>query len=108
MNWEPLYDKIIVRRDKAPEVLSLEANIVAAEKYKQQQNAGVVVATGVGRVDVASSRVTRLLVEPGDRVLFSRFAGTPVDPDDPDTIVLREDELLAFERSEDRQKRESE
>jgi chaperonin GroES len=94
MDWEPLYDKIIVRRDRAAEVLK---GLAVPDTAQKDQNSGTVLKVGIGRLDTTSSRVTKLLVRPGYRVLFGRFSGTPLDPDDPDTIVLREDELLAFE-----------
>ena len=92
-NWKPLYDKIIVLRDAAPEIIG---TLAVPDAAKQDQNAGTVLATGIGRLDPGSSRVTNLLVQVGHRVLFGKFSGIALDPDVPDIIVLREDELLAY------------
>lgn len=94
-DWIPLYDKIIVERDPAPEVIG---SMTVPDMAKRKQTAGTVIRAGQGRLDVAGSKVTKLLVQEGDRVLFSQFAGVALDPDVPDIIVLREDELLAYVR----------
>lgn len=92
-DWKPLYDKIIVRRDPPPAVIG---TLAVPDAAQQDQNAGTVLEVGIGRLDPGSSRVTNLLVHPGYRVLFGKFSGIALDPDVPDVIVLREDELLAY------------
>jgi co-chaperonin GroES (HSP10) len=96
-DWMPLYDKIIVRRDAAPEIIGA---MVVPDAHKKDQNAGTVLRVGIGRLDPGTSRVTTLLVGVGFRVLFGQFSGIALDPDAPDVIVLREDELLAYQEPE--------
>lgn len=97
-DWNPLYDKIIVRRDPAPAEIR---GLAVPEQAKKAQTAGTVQKVGIGRIDVGAGRATALTVRPGDRVLFSPFSGQPLDPEEPDLVVLREDELLAYCRGGD-------
>lgn len=92
-DWNPLYDKIIVQRDAAAEVIG---SLAVPDAAKKRQTAGTVLKTGLGRIAADGSKATALVVKPGYRVLFSEFSGMPLDPDEPDIVVLREDELLAY------------
>lgn len=88
--WEPLYDKVAVRRDPSPEEIS---GLAVPDAHRKQQNTGTVLRVGGGRwID---GNLYPLTVFPGCRVLFSAFAGVPMEGDE-DTIILREDEILAF------------
>lgn len=91
--WSPLYDKIIVKRD--PKKVSV-GRFAVPDAHQEEQNTGTVLAVGDGRwIDGALYPLT---VHPGMTVLFSKFAGIPIDGDVPDLLVMREDELLAYKR----------
>lgn len=93
MTWTTLYDKIIVRRRPAPVAI---AGIEVPEAHREKQNVGTVVTVGRGRP--GPNGLQGLIVRPGDEVIFSKFAGTPLEGDDPDLLILREDEVLAYSR----------
>lgn len=93
MDWKPLYDKIVVRRDAPDEKLS--AQVVAAEAYQKRKHRGVVEAVGEGRICIDGS-ILALTVKVGDRVLFGQHAGVDLEEEGKDLVMLREDELLAF------------
>lgn len=96
MDWKPLYDKMIVRRD--PPEAEYAPGLVVADAHKQQQNVGTVVEVGAGRwIDGILLPMT---IQPGHRVLFSKFAGHELLGGDRDLIVLREDEILAYAKPE--------
>lgn len=91
MDWKPLYDKMLVRRD--PPETEYAPGLVVADAHKQQQNVGVVVEVGAGRwVDGILLPMT---VTPGMRVIFSKFAGHEL-AGARDMVILREDEILAY------------
>ncbi len=94
MQWQCLYDKLIVRRAAAKEEFA--PGIVAPEAHRKAQNTGTVVATGIGRLVAGSVSPVPLTIRVGMVVLFSAFAGVPLEGEDPDLIILREDEILAF------------
>lgn len=88
--WEPLYDKVLVRRDPAPEEIS---GLAVPDAHRKQQNTGTVLRVGNGRwID---GNLYPLTVWAGCRVLFSRFAGVELENDE-NVIILREDEILAY------------
>jgi chaperonin GroES len=92
--WKTLYDKIIVRR--APAATHL-AGFEVPEAHREKQNIGTVVTVGAGRF-TSSGELVPLVVAAGDEVLFNKFAGVPLEGEDPDLLVLREDEILAYRR----------
>lgn len=92
MDWQPLYDKLIVRRDPAESETA--GGLAVPDAHQKQQHIGTVVKAGEGRwVD---GILLPLIIAPGMRVLFSKFSGTELTADEPDLIVLREDEILAW------------
>lgn len=96
LDWNPIYDKLIVRRD--PPKQEYAGGLAVAEVHQQQQHIGTVLKAGQGRwVD---GLLLPLTITPGMRVLFSKFSGTELTADEPDLIVLREDEILAYSAPE--------
>lgn len=95
MDWSPLYDKLIVRRAPAPTHL---AGFEVPEAHREKQNVGTVTKIGSGRI--SATGLAPLLIAAGDEVLFNKFAGLPLEGDDPDLLVLREDEILAYRRTD--------
>jgi len=93
MEWNCLYDKLIVRRRPAVEQVG---TLAVPEAHRKAQNVGTVVATGSGRLVAGNANVVPLTIKVGMSVLFSAFAGVPLEGEDPDLLILREDEILAF------------
>jgi chaperonin GroES len=92
VDWNPIYDKLIVRRD--PPEAETASGLAVPDAHQKQQHIGTVLKTGQGRwVD---GILLPLTVQPGMRVLFSKFAGTELAASEPDVIVIREDEILAY------------
>lgn len=88
----PLYDKIIVRRDaEKTHLQGMEIPDAAREK----QHRGVILKVGAGRP--SPNGLQKLILRPGMEVLFQRHSGLPLDEDeDPNVIVMREDEVMAY------------
>jgi co-chaperonin GroES (HSP10) len=97
MDWIPLYDKIIVKRDPPDETLG-EGTLAAADAFRKPKNRGTVVCVGKGRIS-PSGLLMSLMVQPGDRVLFGQHSGIDIEESAKDHVMLREDEVLAFQRS---------
>lgn len=85
MDWKVLHDKVLVKRDEA---LTEKGGLAVAEKFQRKQSQGTVIGVG--------STVTT--VTRGDRVKFTAFSGIPLDEDDESVVILREAELLAYQR----------
>lgn len=93
MDWLCLHDKVIVRRRPADEQIGA---VVVPDAHRKAQNVGTVVAVGTGRLVAGNLVPLPLTIAPGMTVLFSAFAGVPLEGDDPDLVILREDEILAY------------
>ena len=95
LKWEPLYDKVLVRRHKPKEFHDADGKLQVPETSQQAQNVGTVVAVGGGRLNLQYGNTIPLTVAIGMEVLFGKHAGTDME-DEPDLVMLREDELLAY------------
>lgn len=93
MEWKPLYDKLLVRRNPAPEAIGL---VVVPDEAKHPQSVGEVLATGEGRLSVKDGSICALRIGIGFHVMFSEFSGTKVPELGEDLVLLREDEILAY------------
>ena len=93
LDWNCLYDKLIVRRRPADEVVG---SVVVPEAHRKAQNVGTIVAVGTGRLVAGNAFPIPLTLKVGDTVLFSAFSGVPLEGEEPDLVILREDEILAF------------
>ena len=61
---------------------------------KEKPQEGKVVAVGTGRVLDSGERVA-LEVSVGDRIIFSKYAGTEVKYEGTEYLVVRENDILA-------------
>jgi len=94
-DWEPLYDKVIVRRHKPKETYDASGTIAVAEQHQKAQNSGEVVAVGSGRLNLQYGTTIPLKVIVGHEVLFGKHSGIDME-DDPGLVMLREDEILGL------------
>ncbi|MEQ1505094.1 MAG: co-chaperone GroES [Myxococcota bacterium] len=93
VKFRPLYDRVLVRRLESEQKTSGGLFIPETAKEKPQQ--AEVVAIGTGRL-TDKSEVVPLVVKPGDRILFGKYAGDEVKLDGVDHIILRESDILAI------------
>lgn len=88
----PLGDRVVLKRVEAEEKTS--GGIILPDSAKEKPREGTIVAVGAGR-QLKSGERAPLSVKVKDRVLFSSYAGTEVNVDGEEFIVLSEDEILA-------------
>lgn len=88
----PLNDKVIVRRLESEDKTA--GGIYLPEQAKEKPKQGVVEAVGDGRVLDDGTRA-EFQVKPGDRVLFTSYAGTEVKVDGDELLVMGEEDILA-------------
>ncbi len=92
MAVKPLGDKILVKRLEAEEVT--KGGIVLPDTAKEKPKQGKVMEVGPGKVVDDGSR-KGLQVKKGDRVLFASYAGTEVEMDGEDYLIMPEEDVLA-------------
>jgi chaperonin GroES len=92
MNLRPLHDRILVRRVDVAE--QAKGGIIIPDTAKEKPQEGLVVAVGNGKLLDNGTRLEMSLKE-GDRILFTKYAGTDVKIDGEELLILREDDALA-------------
>jgi len=92
MKVKPLNDRVLVRRMEAEE--KVKGGIIIPDTAKEKPLEGKVIAVGAGKLDENGKRVA-MEVKAGDRVLFAKYAGTDINIDGEDRVILREDDVLA-------------
>ncbi len=93
MKIRPLHDKILVKRLQEEE--KTKGGIIIPDTAKEKPMEGEVVAAGKGRVN-EEGKVVALDVKAGDRVLFSKYAGTEVKIDGIEYLIMREEDILGI------------
>ena len=86
----PLHDRVIVKRIEEEE--RTRGGIIIPDSAKEKPAEGRVVAVGPGRTE--DGKVIKLAVKAGDRVLFTKYAGTEVKLDGEEHLIVREDDIL--------------
>jgi chaperonin GroES len=93
MKIRPLQDRVIVRRLEEEE--QTEGGIIIPDTAKEKPMEGRVIAVGKGKV-LEGGKVVPLDVKAGDRVLFSKYAGTEVKLEGEEHLIMREDDILGI------------
>ncbi len=93
MKIRPLQDRILVKRVEEEETTT--GGIIIPDSAKEKPQEGLVVAVGPGKT-LDSGEIATPGVNAGDRILFSKYAGTDVNVDGDEHIIIREDDVLAI------------
>ncbi len=91
MKIRPMNDRILVERTE--EEQQTAGGIIIPDSAKEKPQEGKVIAVGPGKVDDDGKRVP-VEVKAGDRILFSKYAGTEIEIDGVEQIFMREEDIL--------------
>jgi chaperonin GroES len=91
MKIRPLQDRVIVERLEEEE--KTKGGIIIPDSAKEKPMEGKVKAVGKGKV-TENGAVLKLDVKAGDRILFSKYAGTEVKIDGKEYLIMREEDIL--------------
>ncbi|MFP4035331.1 MAG: co-chaperone GroES [Desulfovermiculus sp.] len=92
MTLKPLQDRVVIK--KVEEEQKSAGGIIIPDTAKERSMQGDVVAVGPGKADKNGQHM-EMSVQPGDRVMYGKFAGTEVSIDGEDHLVMREDDIIA-------------
>lgn len=92
MRMEPLGDKVVVKRLDPDE--RTPGGIVLPDSARESPCQGRVLSVGDGHLLSSGARVPHQVSE-GDRVVFSRYAGTEVVVDSDQVLIMSEADILA-------------
>jgi len=91
MKFRPLQDRVIVQRLEAEEKSA--GGIIIPDSAKEKPQEGKIVAVGNGK-KLDDGKVSPMDVKVGDRVLFSKYAGSDVTIDGGEYVIMREEDIL--------------
>ncbi len=92
MRLVPLGDKIVLKQVEAEE--TTKSGIVLPGQAKEKPQEAEVIAVGPGGV-IEGKEVT-MQVKSGDKVIYSKYAGTNVELDGVEYIVVKQSDILAI------------
>ena len=93
MKIRPLHDRILVKRIEEEE--KTKGGIIIPDTAKEKPQEGKVVAVGNGKVG-DDGKIQPLDVKKGDKILFSKYAGSEVNIEGEEHLIVREDDILGI------------
>ena len=91
MKIRPLNDRVLVVR--VEEEQKTAGGIIIPDTAKEKPQEGKIISAGPGKIGENGKR-TPLGVKKGDRILFSKYAGTEIKIDGVEHIFMKEDDIL--------------
>ena len=92
MNIKPLGDRVVIKNVEAEETTRGGILLTSAAKEKPQMAEVLAVGPG-GNVD---GKEIKMYLEPGQKVSYSKYAGTEVKLEGEDYIIVRQSDVLAI------------
>ncbi|UCF56885.1 MAG: co-chaperone GroES [Deltaproteobacteria bacterium] len=93
MKIRPLHDRVIVKRIEEEE--KTKGGIIIPDTAKEKPIEGKVVAVGAGKI-LENGKKQPLEVKKGDRILFGKYAGTDIQIEGEEHLIMREDDIIAI------------
>jgi chaperonin GroES len=92
MKLIPLGDKVVVKQLEAIE--TTKSGIVLTGNAKEKPQEAEVIAVGPG--GVIDGKEVKMEVKPGQKVMYSKYAGTEVKLDGEQYIIMKQSDILAI------------
>ncbi len=92
MNLKPLSDRVVVKHLEAEEKTKGGIILTAGAKEKPQE--AEVIAVGPGAT--VDGKLVPMQVKVGDKVIYSKYAGTEVKLEGEEYVVVKESDILAI------------
>jgi len=89
---KPLGDRVVIKPLPKEEVS--KGGIVLPDTAKEKPQEGEIIAVGPGKLSEDGKRIA-MEVKVGDKVIYSKYAGTEFKLDDDEVVILRESDILA-------------
>lgn len=91
MKLKPLGDRVVIKQLEAEE--KTKSGIVLPTGAKEKPQEAEVVAVGPG--GVVEGKEVKMEVKVGDKVIYSKYAGTEVKLDKDEYIIVKQSDILA-------------
>ncbi|MGK7346005.1 MAG: co-chaperone GroES [Candidatus Nitrospinota bacterium M3_3B_026] len=93
VNVKPLHDRVLVQPMEAKE--TVKGGIIIPDSAKEKPQEGTVIAVGEGKIMEDGSR-RPMAVKKGDKVIYSKYAGSEIKVEDTEYLLMREDDILGI------------
>jgi chaperonin GroES len=93
MKIRPMNDRLLVLR--VAEEQKTAGGIIIPDTAKEKPQEGKVISAGPGKIGDDGKRIP-MEVNKGDRILFSKYAGTDIKIDGVEHVFMREEDVLAI------------
>ncbi|MDA9214062.1 MAG: co-chaperone GroES [Bacteroidia bacterium] len=88
VNIKPLADRVLVEPVAAEQTTA--SGIIIPDTAKEKPQKGKIIAVGNGKPDEP------MTVKEGDTVLYGKYAGTEINHEGADYLIMRESDILAI------------
>ena len=92
MRLKPLGDRVVIQQLEAEE--KTKSGIVLPSQSKEKPQEAEVVAVGPG--GTVDGKEVKMEVKVGDRIIYSKYAGTEVKLDEDEFIIVKQSDILAI------------
>ena len=92
MTLKPLGDRVVIKAIMEEE--TTKSGIVLPGQAKEKPQQAVVEAVGPG--GVVDGKEVKMEVKPGDKIIYSKYAGTEVKLEDESYIIVKQSDILAI------------
>ncbi len=92
MKLKPLGDKVVIKVEE--DTQTTKSGIILPDAAKEKPVMGKVIAVGSG--EVIDGKKVALDVKEGDKVIYSKYAGSEVKLEGEEFLILRQHDILAI------------
>ena len=89
----PLGDRVVIAPVAREEVT--KSGIVLPDTAKEKPQEGIILAAGPGKI-LDDGKREQMDVKEGDRVLYSKYAGTEFKVDEEELLIVSQKDILAI------------
>lgn len=91
MKLKPLGDRVVLKQQEAEQ--KTKSGIILPDSAKEKPQEAVVIAVGPGKED--NGKIAAMQVKEGDKVIYSKYAGTEVKMGEEEFIIVSQNDIIA-------------
>ncbi len=89
---KPMSDRILIRPTEQEDMT--QSGIILPDTAKERPQEGEVLAVGPGRY-LDNGKRLEMEIKAGDKVIYSKYAGTEIEADDGELLLLGSNDVLS-------------
>lgn len=89
---KPLFDKVVIKQEEVKD--ATDSGIILTGSAKERPSVATIIAVGEG--GVIDGKEVVMKVKEGDRILYSKYAGTDFKLNGEEVTIIRQSDILAI------------